>query len=128
MNSSVELRRWVRDSGLVFALGACLGIPNRLLGGGPILWATEGAGGSHGFSEERRGHVAMAGSLRVRFLERWAAHLSDGDGFGAAATAEMRANTQNIAAIFDFFDDTSLVRVNYSGFLSSPVPGTGPDW
>lgn len=58
----------------------------------------------------------------------WAAHLSDGDGFGAAATAETRANTQNIAAIFDFFDDTSLVRVNYSGFLSSPVPGAGPDW
>lgn len=51
-----------------------------------------------------------------------------GNYWGAAATAEMQANTQNIAAVFDFFDDTSLVRVDSSGFLSSPVPGAGPDW
>lgn len=62
---------------------------------------------------------------------------SPSDGIGAvnatanywgSATSEMDAGTTNVAAIFDFYDDTSLVRVDYSGFLTSPVVGAGPNW
>jgi hypothetical protein len=51
-----------------------------------------------------------------------------GNYWGVAATAEMQASQQNITGIHDFHDNTNLVIVNYSGYLTSPVVGAGPDW
>jgi hypothetical protein len=51
-----------------------------------------------------------------------------GNYWGAAATAQMQASTQNISAIYDFYDNTSLVMVNYSGYSTTPIAGAGPNW
>lgn len=44
-------------------------------------------------------------------------------------TAEMEAKgeNQNIPGIRDIFDDISLGKADYSGWLSAPVAGAGPD-
>ncbi len=40
----------------------------------------------------------------------------------------MEANTENISAIHDFYDDASLVKVDFSGYLTEPIAEAGPDW
>jgi hypothetical protein len=51
-----------------------------------------------------------------------------GNYWGPTTTEQMRSGQTNISAIHDFHDDTNLVVVDYSGFLTSPVPSAGPDW
>jgi hypothetical protein len=51
-----------------------------------------------------------------------------GNYWGPTATAQMQASQQNITAIHDFFDDTNLMIVDFSGYLTTPVADAGPDW
>jgi hypothetical protein len=50
--------------------------------------------------------------------------------WGPDVTEEMNAkgNDANISVIKDWYDDFTLVRINYSNWLSVPIPGAGPDW
>ena len=67
-------------------------------------------------------------SLRVGSPSDGIGVLNATANYWGSATSEMEAGTANVAAIFDFYDDTSLERVDYSGFLTSPVVGAGPNW
>ncbi len=53
-----------------------------------------------------------------------------GNYWGPEATAEMDAkgDNQNISVIRDIFDDVTLGKVDYSGWLPQPVANTLPDW
>jgi hypothetical protein len=51
-----------------------------------------------------------------------------GNYWGEEATDQMETSgpDANIAAIEDYYDDFTLGKVDYSGWLSDPVPGAGP--
>ena len=51
-----------------------------------------------------------------------------GNYWGATATAQMASSAYNITAIFDNWDDATLDRVDFAGYLTAPVVGAGPDW
>lgn len=53
-----------------------------------------------------------------------------GNYWGPELTEEMQtANDEaNISGILDFYDDFTLVEVDYSRFLTSPPENVGPDW
>jgi hypothetical protein len=93
-----------------------------------ILWrrpSTNGAAVLHNNNIESSEGI----SLRLRDVSYTTALVNaTGNYWGPQATAEMQAGTTNISRIYDFYDDTSLVRVDWSGFLTSPVPNAGPDW
>ena len=50
--------------------------------------------------------------------------------WGAAGTAEMEAKgpNQNIGIIWDYFDDISLGKVDYSLWKTAPIADAKPDW
>lgn len=65
----------------------------------------------------------------------WESETSDpvdatGNYWGPSLTEEMMqaGDGANISGIFDFYDDFTLVEVDYSGFLTEPPEGVGPDW